>query len=204
LHRVPRPSQLDLALMTQTNTSSGTERPLRRVEGGVVCAAPTGGGAKAKAAAKPRALSAAAATKAARLQLIATNLFGANGDSDSESDESDDPPPAAKAKAAPKAAAGAAAAAARSAAPLGARPLDAPMHALLAGGSVHEDWDAALMQTNLDANANKFLRQQIVRMPNGTFYVHRRWGRVGYAGEIKKTPDGPFACSAQAEREFEK
>jgi predicted DNA-binding WGR domain protein len=107
------------------------------------------------------------------------------------------------AKPAGKAAATPQAAAARPAA-FAERPLDAPMHAALAGGAVHEDWDAALMQTNLDANANKFLRQQIVRMPNGTFYVHRRWGRVGYAGEIKKTPDGPFACSAQAEREFEK
>jgi poly [ADP-ribose] polymerase 2/3/4 len=67
-------------------------------------------------------------------------------------------------------------------------PITAQMCVFLAntlkGASVHVDgdliWDAALNQTNIGANNNKFYFIQILHNPhNDRYYTHTRWGRVG-------------------------
>jgi len=71
----------------------------------------------------------------------------------------------------------------------------------LHGGTVYAGFDATLLQTNLGANANKFIRLQLVRArPGAGLTFHRRWGRVGERGMQKQ--EGPFV-EARAESTFE-
>jgi poly [ADP-ribose] polymerase len=64
-------------------------------------------------------------------------------------------------------------------------------------------YDAALNQTNIDGNNNKFYRIQILENRNGgDFICWTRWGRVGDRGQSK-----PLRCGTsfdQAFRDFSK
>lgn len=62
-------------------------------------------------------------------------------------------------------------------------------------GTVYQDHDIMLNQTNLSANNNKFYKLQLIetrRPPGGNrFYtLFTKWGRVGEAGKTQE--QGPF------------
>jgi len=78
--------------------------------------------------------------------------------------------------------------------------VDAHAPPFLLGGMVVNGFDATLNQTNLGANANKFIKVQLIRQaPGSGVTLHRRWGRVGEAGQQKQ--EGPFS-DAQGELKF--
>ncbi|KAL8760361.1 MAG: hypothetical protein Q9184_003383 [Pyrenodesmia sp. 2 TL-2023] len=63
-------------------------------------------------------------------------------------------------------------------------------------------YDAALNQTNIGGNNNKFYRVQLLgESSSGHYYAHTRWGRVGDFGQMKSM--GPMSFEA-ALKEFEK
>ncbi|KAL8900699.1 MAG: hypothetical protein Q9207_005566, partial [Kuettlingeria erythrocarpa] len=63
-------------------------------------------------------------------------------------------------------------------------------------------YDAALNQTNIGGNNNKFYRVQLLgESSSGQYYAHTRWGRVGDFGQMKSM--GPTSFEA-ALKEFEK
>jgi len=74
----------------------------------------------------------------------------------------------------------------------------APPH--LQSGRVHGSFDAMLNQTDLKSNKNKFIRVQLVSTGAGVT-LHKRWGRVGEAGQQQQV--GPLD-EAGAEKEFRK
>ena len=66
-----------------------------------------------------------------------------------------------------------------------------------ANGSVHEDFDCMLNQTNIGANNNKFYKIQVIR--NGGSYVcFTRWGRVGEPGATKEQAFGSVEPAIKA------
>ena len=70
------------------------------------------------------------------------------------------------------------------------------------GYTVLDDWDAKLMQTNIDKfNNNKFYIIQVLQGAGG-YHIWNRWGRLGATGQHKL--DGPFADPAPAIASFEK
>ncbi len=66
-------------------------------------------------------------------------------------------------------------------------------------GSVHEDFDCMLNQTNIGANNNKFYVIQLLEK-SGQFYAWTRWGRVGEPGQNALV--GPTSLAA-AQKAFE-
>eukprot|EP00750_Incisomonas_marina_P012684 INCI17140.3.p2 GENE.INCI17140.3~~INCI17140.3.p2 ORF type:complete len:600 (-),score=140.90 INCI17140.3:3651-5351(-) len=166
--------KVDLEAGTQTNTSSGTSRPIRRSLGAA------SQGSTAPAAAAP--------VRSAKKSVVVPAPGPA-------------PAPApvskkrvAKAQRSVKAAAAhASAAAASAAAAIGGIDVDEHAPSTIQSGSVLNDYDAMLNQTNVvGANNNKFIKTQIVRAGAFQFYHWKRWGRVGVRGQTKL--DGGY-CS---------
>lgn len=56
-------------------------------------------------------------------------------------------------------------------------------HFPLSGGTVVDDYDAMLNQTNIGANNNKFYVIQVVADSKGKIWCWNRWGRVGEVGQ---------------------
>jgi poly [ADP-ribose] polymerase 2/3/4 len=72
----------------------------------------------------------------------------------------------------------------------------------LQAGSIWEDYDAMLNQTNIGAaNNNKFYKLQLIDVPGDGLYLFTRWGRVGEMGATQE--NGPMN-PAQAIKEFGK
>ncbi|KAH9254834.1 hypothetical protein BASA81_007084 [Batrachochytrium salamandrivorans] len=55
------------------------------------------------------------------------------------------------------------------------------------GGTVFEDYDAMLNQTELGQNNNKFYKLQIIQYSPPSYVLFTRWGRVGEMGTSSKT-----------------
>ncbi|KAI9723144.1 MAG: hypothetical protein M1828_004247 [Chrysothrix sp. TS-e1954] len=84
-------------------------------------------------------------------------------------------------------------------------PIDEEFHGHAFNPTVHIDeegiiYDAALNQTNIGDNANKYYRLQLLKSGND-FYTHTRWGRVGEPGQKKII--GPVDIG-KALKEFDK
>ncbi len=67
-------------------------------------------------------------------------------------------------------------------------------------GSVEDEYDVMLNQTDIGANKNKFFLVQLVNVC-GQFYLWTRWGRVGESGATQL--QGPFDFDSGA-TEFKK
>ena len=69
---------------------------------------------------------------------------------------------------------------------------------------VVEDFDATLNQVDIDSNANKFYRIQLLRQEmhnKKDYFLWTRWGRVGEEG--KGSLLGPYDSQAHGEKEFQ-
>lgn len=63
----------------------------------------------------------------------------------------------------------------------------------LRSGSVYDEYDVMLNQTNLGANNNKFYKIQLVKS-SGNFFLFTKWGRVGEDGATQEA--GPMDLSS--------
>eukprot|EP00584_Thalassiosira_punctigera_P015440 CAMPEP_0172575658 /NCGR_PEP_ID=MMETSP1067-20121228/137322_1 /TAXON_ID=265564 ORGANISM="Thalassiosira punctigera, Strain Tpunct2005C2" /NCGR_SAMPLE_ID=MMETSP1067 /ASSEMBLY_ACC=CAM_ASM_000444 /LENGTH=1047 /DNA_ID=CAMNT_0013368309 /DNA_START=27 /DNA_END=3169 /DNA_ORIENTATION=- len=65
--------------------------------------------------------------------------------------------------------------------------VDKMASAPLKNGTIYEDYDVMLNQTNLGANNNKFYKMQLVEdSGRGSYHVFTRWGRVGEDGQVQE------------------
>jgi predicted DNA-binding WGR domain protein len=64
-------------------------------------------------------------------------------------------------------------------------------------GTVYQDYDCTLNQTDIRTNKNKFYIMQIIEKGN-SFYLFIRYGRVGERGVIKHTPFNTGGSAADA------
>jgi len=69
------------------------------------------------------------------------------------------------------------------------------------GGSIYEDYNVMLNQTNLGANNNKFYKIQLVQTHAG-YTLFTKWGRVGEDGKTQE--QGPYTDLEKATAEFAK
>eukprot|EP00581_Thalassiosira_minuscula_P008897 CAMPEP_0183707052 /NCGR_PEP_ID=MMETSP0737-20130205/3729_1 /TAXON_ID=385413 /ORGANISM="Thalassiosira miniscula, Strain CCMP1093" /LENGTH=859 /DNA_ID=CAMNT_0025934623 /DNA_START=219 /DNA_END=2799 /DNA_ORIENTATION=+ len=73
--------------------------------------------------------------------------------------------------------------------------------AQLKRGTVYEDYNVMLNQTNLGANNNKFYKIQLIQC-GSSYHLFSKWGRVGEDGKTQE--QGPFADIEKAQKEFAK
>eukprot|EP00033_Pygsuia_biforma_P000345 GCRY01000418.1.p1 GENE.GCRY01000418.1~~GCRY01000418.1.p1 ORF type:complete len:663 (+),score=179.34 GCRY01000418.1:190-1989(+) len=79
-----------------------------------------------------------------------------------------------------------------------------PRCAIADSAEVHEDFDCTLNQTNIANNNNKFYIIQLLRQPNGDYWVWNRWGRVGEPGQNSLKNCGSLdAAVSQFKKKFQ-
>ena len=78
--------------------------------------------------------------------------------------------------------------------------IDAAAPGHLQGGTIVDDYDAMLNQTDIQKNSNKFIRVQLIQTATGVT-LHKRWGRVGESGQQQQV--GPMDFDS-AVKEFSK
>jgi len=91
-------------------------------------------------------------------------------------------------------------------------PVDEGFHGLVSSAKVFigDDgiiYDAALNQTNIGVNSNKFYRIQLLEFSKSKsqveYYTHTRWGRVGDYGQVKTMgPDDLATMTKEFEKKF--
>ncbi|CAB9514117.1 polymerase 2 [Seminavis robusta] len=169
--------RVDLNAMTQTNTSSGTTRPIARtVDGHFPISLPPPPNKK-KAAPKKKVVATSAKKPAAK----ATTKKA--------SPQKKAPPPASASSVAATGGVG--------------TVDDAASSGLKSCGKIYQDYNVMLNQTNLDHNNNKFYKIQLIESSSGNNYtVFTKWGRVGEAGKTQE--QGPFADVDAGIKEFAK